>query len=294
MGRRVTERTPSRPPRSAGRPPGHGPGIRTPADPTYLRDLFTRSARFYDRVNLLTSLGWVTRWRDQTVASAAIEPGDRVLDAFSGPGGLAEQALPRMGPGGELLLVDISPVMLREAHSRLDRQLRGRRGPSPNVRFIVGDLLRDDLALGTFDVVLFGWGLRYVPDVRRALGGLAALLRPGGRLALLEFTRPGASGWALPLHLYFRYAVPAIGGRLAGDPELHEYLRETSATFLDTPALTAAVESSGLRIVGRRSRLGGLVTTLVAVRPRQELSGAAATNRAQPAAVGSSNNKGSG
>ncbi|MHB1344565.1 MAG: class I SAM-dependent methyltransferase [Thermoleophilia bacterium] len=290
----MTERKPSRPPRSAGRPPGRGRGIRTPADPTYLRDLFTRSARFYDRVNLLTSLGWVTRWRDQTVASAAIEPGDRVIDAFSGPGGLAEQALPRLGPGGELLLVDISPVMLREAHSRLSRRLRGRRRPSPLVRFVVGDLLRDDLALGSFDVVLFGWGLRYVPDVSRALERLAALLRPGGRLALLEFTRPGAPRWALPLHLYFRYAVPAIGGRLARDPELHEYLRETSATFLDAPALAAAVESSGLRIVGRHSRLGGLVTTLVAVRPRQESRGTAATNRAQPAAVGSSNNTGSG
>ncbi|MHB8870096.1 MAG: class I SAM-dependent methyltransferase [Thermoleophilia bacterium] len=266
----MTERKPSRPPRSARKPAGHGQAIRTPADPTYLRDLFTRSAHFYDRVNLLTSLGLVTRWRDQTVASAAIEPDDRVLDAFSGPGGLAEQALPRMGPGGELLLVDISPVMLREAHSRLSRRLRGRRGPPPNVRFIMGDLLRDDLTLGTFDVVLFGWGLRYVPDVRGALGRLAALLRPGGRLAVLEFTRPSASGWALPLHLYFRYAVPAIGGRLAQDPELHEYLRETSATFLDTPALAAAVESSGLRIVGRRSRLGGLVTTIVAARPRQE------------------------
>jgi len=238
--------------------------VRTPVDPAYLRDLFSHSARFYDPVNTITSWRQVDRWRDETIAFAAPRPADRVLDAFCGPGGLAERALAKLGSGSELVLADLSPVMLHAAQRRLSRLSGHRRCPPPRIVYVTGDILRDDLGLGTFDVVLLGWGLRYVPHIPAALARLSDFLRPGGRLAILEFTKPTARGWALPAQLYFRRLLPPLGSWLAHDRELYDYLRSSSETFLDTPALCKAVSATGLRVVGWRTHLGGLVTILVA------------------------------
>jgi ubiquinone/menaquinone biosynthesis methyltransferase len=242
--------------------------VRTPVDPGYLRDLFSHSARFYDPVNTITSVGQVGRWRDETIAFAfaAPAPADRVLDAFCGPGGLAERVVGRLGSEGELVLADISPVMLHEARRRLAPRSRNPRTPSPRIAYVTDDILRDDFDLGTFDVVLLGWGLRYVPDVPAALVRLRGLLRPGGRLAILEFTKPTERSWALPAQFYFRRILPRLASWLARDRELYDYLRASSETFLDTPALTRVVTASGLSVTGRRTHLGGLVTILVATR----------------------------
>jgi demethylmenaquinone methyltransferase/2-methoxy-6-polyprenyl-1,4-benzoquinol methylase len=231
-----------------------------------LRDLFSHSARFYDPVNTITSLGLVGRWRDETIAFAAPGPADRVLDAFCGPGGLAERVLGKLGSGGELVLADLSPVMLHAARRRLAQRSGHPRTPSPRLAYVTGDILRDDAGLGTFDVVLLGWGLRYVPDIAVALARLSDFLLPGGRLAILEFTKPTARGWALPAQLYFRRVLPPLGSWLAHDRELYDYLRASSETFLDTPGLIKVVSATGLRVTGWRTHLGGLVTVLVARR----------------------------
>lgn len=240
--------------------------VRTPVDPVYLRDLFSRSARFYDPVNTITSWGQVGRWRDETIAFAAPRPADRVLDAFCGPGGLAERALAELGSGSELVLADLSPVMLHTARRRLAPRSGHPSAPSPRIAYVTGDILRDDLGLGTFDVVLLGWGLRYVPDTPAALARLRDFLRPDGRLAILEFTKPTARGWALPAQLYFRRVLPRLGSWLARDRELYDYLRASSETFLDTQALIDVASASGLKVVRWRSHLGGLVTIVVAIR----------------------------
>ncbi len=240
--------------------------VRTPVDPAYLRDLFSRSARFYDPVNTITSWGQVGRWRDETIALAAPEPADRVLDAFCGPGGLAERALAKLGSGSELVLADLSPVMLHAARRRLAPRSGHPAAPCPKIAYVTGDILRDDLGLGTFDVVLLGWGLRYAPDTPAALARLHDFLRPGGRLAILEFTKPTARGWALPAQLYFRRVLPPLGSCLARDRELYDYLRASSETFLNTPALIDVVSAGGLEVVRWRTHLGGLVTIVVATR----------------------------
>ena len=238
--------------------------VRTPFDPSYLRDLFNRSARYYDPVNSLTSLGQVAGWRRETVALTAPQPGDKVLDAFAGTGGLAERALPSLGPEGELVLADLSPAMLHEARTRLGKRLASRGGAGPRVTYVVGDILRQELGLGTFDVVLLGWGLRYVPDVEEAVARIRGFVRPGGRLAVLEFTRPKPYSWAAPAQLYFRHVLPRIGSWLAGDPELHQYLRVSSAVFTDAASLARIISHTGLTVTGVHSHLGGLVTIVAA------------------------------
>jgi demethylmenaquinone methyltransferase/2-methoxy-6-polyprenyl-1,4-benzoquinol methylase len=238
--------------------------VRTPTDPSYLRDLFNNSARYYESVNKATSLGQVVLWRKEVVWAASLHPSDRVLDAFSGPGGLAAEAVSQLGSGGRLILADLSPVMLHEARKRLGPILASRGENRPRVDYIAGDLLHDDLGLGEFDVVFLGWGLRYVEDVDAALARMRSFVKPGGCLVVLEFTRPPRVSWATPAHLYFHYLLPRVGSWLAGDRELHEYLAESAATFLSEPELLLAVQNAGFAIRSSSSHLDGLVTIVAA------------------------------
>jgi demethylmenaquinone methyltransferase/2-methoxy-6-polyprenyl-1,4-benzoquinol methylase len=237
---------------------------RMPSDPVYLRDLFDRSAWYYDAVNVVTSFGQVALWRREVAALADPRPADSVLDAFSGTGGLALEVLPRLGAEAELVLADLSPGMLRVARTRVGSQLARRRGPRPRVSFVVGDLLEQDLGLGVFDVIMLGWGLRYVPDVSKALARIRALMRPGGRLVVLEFTRTRPASWAVPAQLFFRHGVPRLGSWLAGDRELHEYMRASSAAFPEAEVLAGLIGETGLTVTALRSHLGGLVTVVAA------------------------------
>jgi demethylmenaquinone methyltransferase/2-methoxy-6-polyprenyl-1,4-benzoquinol methylase len=238
---------------------------RTPTDAAYLRNLFSESAWYYERVNMLTSLGQVVRWRGEAIRAARLRPADQVLDAFSGPGSLGERAYPCLGGRGRLVLVDLSPPMLRQAKTRIDERAGDHEGPRPTVEYVAGDLLEDDLGLLGFDVVLSGWGLRYVPDVSVALSQLHRFLRANGRLVLLEFTRPRPISWATPAHYYFRHVLPRLGSRLARDRELHEYLRISAAGFLSREELEGAVQEAGFSIIYHRTYLDGLVTILTAV-----------------------------
>jgi demethylmenaquinone methyltransferase / 2-methoxy-6-polyprenyl-1,4-benzoquinol methylase len=264
-------------------------------DASYLRVLFSHSARYYDAVNVVTSLGQVSLWRAETVRLAGIQPGDAVLDAFCGPGGLSEKALPYLAApceaegarakagAGELVLADLSPVMLHEAQWRLASAtqrlaLSSVGSARPHVSFLAGDLLAPPADGGrggfppgligrSFDVILLGWGLRYVPDDQVALVRMRELLRPGGRLAILEFTRPPRLSWATPAHLYFRYVVPRVGSLLAHDRELHDYLQVSAAQFLSADELRDSVARAGMTPCVLKSHLGGLVTVLTARRP---------------------------
>lgn len=239
--------------------------IRTPTDAFYLRDLFNNSARYYESVNIVTSLGQVVLWRREVIKAARLRPNDRVLDAFCGPGGLAGQALPHLGPEGRLVLADLSPVMLQQARLRLAERAGRIRSPA-RIEYVVGDLVRDDLGLRDFDVVFLGWGLRYVEDVGAVLARLRSFLRPGGRLVILEFTRPRPRSWATPAHYYFRHILPRVGSWLAQDRELHEYLSVSAAEFPSASELARLAEHAGFAILSCASHLDGLVTILAAAK----------------------------
>jgi demethylmenaquinone methyltransferase/2-methoxy-6-polyprenyl-1,4-benzoquinol methylase len=234
---------------------------RTPVDASYLRDLFSRNASTYDRINAWISFGQVERWRRELVAMAAIGPGCAVLDAFAGPGSLSRHAAVRLDGGGRLVLADLSPRMLDQARRHLAAACRS--AATPAVEFVTADVLAGDTDLGSFDVVLLGFGLRYVPDVHAALLRLGRYLRPGGRLAVLEFTRPRRASFALPAQWYFDRILPHIAAALSGDAELYAYLQTSSRAFLTTEGLVAAFRAAGLEPVAVDHRLGGLVTLVV-------------------------------
>ena len=245
---------------------GHRRPIRTPKDPAYLRDLFSTSARYYEWVNAVTSLGQVVLWRREVIRAARLSQTDKVLDAFCGPGSLALYAAPHMSGNGRLVLADLSPVMLDRARARLAAETSHHSNPPPAVDYVAGDLLHDDLGLTDFDVVLLGWGLRYVENVPETLARVRSFLRPGGRLVVLEFTRPAGPSLATPAQWYFRHVLPAIGSLLARDRELHEYLSVSAAEFRMATELAKTIEETGFALESRRSHLGGLVTIVAAIR----------------------------
>jgi demethylmenaquinone methyltransferase / 2-methoxy-6-polyprenyl-1,4-benzoquinol methylase len=263
--------------------------MRTPRDPAYLRDLFSRNARTYDPVNRVISLGQIARWRGALVRRLDIQPDDRVLDAFSGPAGLGLLAFRRLGPGGRLVIADVSPVMLREARRRVRSAVTRAhpRDAGPSLAFRAVDLTRagslvfwgnrdrraaqpaDDVR-GPFDCVLVGFGLRYVSDPVLALSTLGSLLRPGGRMGILEFTVPAVPGlaralWYLP-HAYFARVLPVLASGLAGDREIYDYLSQSSKGFLTEAELLDRVRLARLSPVSAATRMGGLVSIIVAVR----------------------------
>jgi demethylmenaquinone methyltransferase / 2-methoxy-6-polyprenyl-1,4-benzoquinol methylase len=243
-------------------------------EPSYLRDLFGRNARSYDPVNRIISLWQVDRWRRGLVRAARPTAGERVLDAFSGPGSLSVHAAPRLGPCGEVVLADLSPTMLHQARERLRDRL-GRTGQSagsaPRLRFVAADLFMAAPSLGAFDLVLLGFAVRYAPSKSELLSVARDLLRPGGRVAILEFGSPGGQAGAstitgLPARLFFHRLLPAIAGRLGPGREVYDYLTRSTAESLSASGLAALVREAGFNVRSCDTRLGGLVILLVAVR----------------------------
>lgn len=151
-------------------------------------------------------------------------------------------------------MVDLAPAQLHVAPGRQAAALLSALSPE-------GSPTR-------FDRVLVGFGLRYVPDPALTLSTLGSLLRPGGRIGVIEFTVPENRGlsralWALP-RVYFSRVLPALAGRLAGDREIYEYLRVSSEELLTPTELTECVRCSGLQPLLSNTRMGGLVSIIVA------------------------------
>ncbi|HEX2293582.1 MAG TPA: ubiquinone/menaquinone biosynthesis methyltransferase, partial [Gaiellaceae bacterium] len=149
-----------------------------------VRTMFDRIAPVYDVMNRAMTAGLDRRWRRLT-ADAVVSPGDRVLDACCGTGDLALEAL---RAGGVVTGLDFSDAMLARARRK-----------SSEVEWVQGDLLRLPFADGSFDAATVGFGVRNVEDLDAAIRELRRVLRPGGRLAILEIVRPRG-----PLALFYR------------------------------------------------------------------------------------------
>ncbi len=227
--------------------------------------LFERNAQSYDRVNPLLSFGQVRLWRRKLIALLELRAGERVLDAFSGPGDLGRRALPLVAPGGTVVFADLSPRMLAQAA----RQAPGA-ALSAETHFVTADLLEpgglpEELE-APFDAVLYGFGLRYTADPALALRRLGAFLRPGGRLGLLEFTMPPAAKSPIDRlsRFYFRQILPGLAHRLTGERELYEYLRDSSGAGESPGGIAHLLLGAGLEVQRLETRVGGLVTLAVA------------------------------
>jgi len=212
--------------------------------PDAVRGMFDRIAPVYDVMNRVMTAGLDRSWRRLAV-EAVIQPGDRVLDACCGTGDLAVAA---EREGGIVTGLDFSPRMLERARRK-----------SETVTWIEGDLLELPLEDGSFDAATVGFGVRNVADLEAGLAELQRVLRPGGRLAILEITQP--RGVLRPFFsLWFERIVPLLGKVLPGG-KAYTYLPASVRRFPGAEELAALLERQGFEQV-RFRLLGGSIVAL--------------------------------
>jgi demethylmenaquinone methyltransferase / 2-methoxy-6-polyprenyl-1,4-benzoquinol methylase len=204
--------------------------------------MFDRISGVYDFMNHAMTVGLDRRWR-RLAAEAVVRPGDKVLDACCGTGDLA---LADERAGGQVTGLDFSEGMIERAREK-----------SKTVEWVIGDATALPFEDGSFDAVTVGFGIRNVPDLEAGLAELARVLRPGGRIACLEITRP--EGWFKPFfRLWFDGLVPLAGKVLPGG-QAYAYLPASVRRFPGPSDLAAAFGRAGFDGVGWKLQGGGIV-----------------------------------
>jgi demethylmenaquinone methyltransferase/2-methoxy-6-polyprenyl-1,4-benzoquinol methylase len=213
--------------------------------------LFTRIAPFYDGLNHLFSLGTDNHWRTVLARRAA---GGRFLDVCTGTADTAI-ALARARGAAEIIGLDFSQAMLRLGARKLARL-----GLSHRVRLVEGDALSLPFADGSFDAVSIAFGLRNLPDRRRGIAEMSRVLRPGGKLLVLEFAPPARSFLGRAYRWYLRRIIPALGELIAGARGAYRYLFTSIAAFHTPDELVNLMKDADLIDVKNKPLSGGITS----------------------------------
>jgi len=201
--------------------------------------VFDSVASRYDLMNDLMSFGIHRLWKRFTVELSAVREGQRVLDLAGGTGDLAAQLSRRVGPGGEVVVADINAAMLEVGRERLVN-----RGLVGNLRYVQADAERLPFPENHFDCVTIAFGLRNVTHKERALRAMWQVLRPGGRLLILEFSQVTPA--LKPLYdIYSFKALPLMGKIVADDADSYRYLAESIRMHPDQEMLKAMMQEAG-------------------------------------------------
>ncbi|RMG20453.1 MAG: bifunctional demethylmenaquinone methyltransferase/2-methoxy-6-polyprenyl-1,4-benzoquinol methylase UbiE [Deltaproteobacteria bacterium] len=226
-------------------------------------EMFDAIAHRYDLVNRILSFGVDLRWRKETVRALALRAGDRVLDLATGTGDLAI-AIARRHPDVTVVGVDPSRRMLEVAEQKVRRRaLAGR------IALRLGDAQALPFGDDYFDATTIAFGIRNVPDRRRALEEMRRVTRPGGRITILELNEPEGR-WMGPLaRLYIHRLVPWIGSAFSGNGE-YRYLQRSIAAFPSPADFALVMRSAGLTQVEPRPLTFGVCTLFIARVPEEE------------------------
>ena len=209
--------------------------------------MFDRIAGVYDVMNSVMTAGLHHRWRERAADLARLRPGDRALDVATGTGDLAIELARRVGPAGEVVGADFSDGMLARARAK-----------EPAIRWEHADALALPYDDGEFDAATVGFGARNFGDLERGLAEMARVVRPGGRVVVLEITTPQRPPLSWFFGLWFDRVVPLLG-RLAADPEAYEYLPNSVRRFPDPRRLAGVLAEAGLDDVRWILTAGGII-----------------------------------
>ncbi len=221
-----------------------------------VRAMFDRIAGVYDLLNTVMTAGLHHEWRRRAADLADVEPGDRVLDVATGTGDLAFELASRVAPGGAVVASDFSEQMLSIAREK--SAASGDLARAELVRFEQANALSLPYSDDEFDAATVGFGARNFSDLERGCREMARVVKPGGRVVILEMTTPQRPPLSLFFKLWFDRAVPALG-RLAGDPEAYAYLPSSVSRFPGPPQLAATLAGCGLTDIHYILTAGGII-----------------------------------
>jgi demethylmenaquinone methyltransferase/2-methoxy-6-polyprenyl-1,4-benzoquinol methylase len=204
---------------------------------TEVRQMFSSIATRYDVTNEVLSFGVHRLWRRTAVRLSGAKEGSAILDCATGTGDLALAFKRKVGPTGRVVGTDFCPEMLESAPSKATKA-------GLRVEFQVADALALPFADDSFDVASIAFGIRNVDDPVKCLKEMARVVRPGGRVVVLEFGQPTGAFGAL-FRFYSKTVMPAVGGLLTGNRAAYEYLPRTSAAFPSGDRFLALMEQSG-------------------------------------------------
>jgi demethylmenaquinone methyltransferase / 2-methoxy-6-polyprenyl-1,4-benzoquinol methylase len=214
--------------------------------------MFDRVAGRYDALNSVMTAGLHHRWRRRAADRAQLSPGDSALDICCGTGDLALELADRVMPAGHVVGCDFSEPMLDLAREKArSRQAAG-------VRFEWADALSLPYDAGRFDAVTVGFGVRNLADLDRGLREMTRVLRPGGRLVVLEITQPTRPPLSSFYSLWFDRIVPLLGS-FSGDSEAYSYLPESVRNFPDPAKLAELMDAAGLEQIRWTVLAGGII-----------------------------------
>ncbi len=222
--------------------------------------MFDRIAGLYDRMNSVMTAGLHHQWRRRAAELAELSPGGRALDVATGTGDLALELAAHVAPGGEVVGVDFAEKMLELARAKATAPAGGVR-----VRFESGNALALDYPNGAFDAATVGFGARNFSDLERGLSEMARVVRPGGRVVVLEITTPRRPPLSTFFELWFDRAVPALG-RLV-DQQAYSYLPSSVRRFPGPDELAAIMSRCGLRQIRYVLTAGGIIALHVGMVP---------------------------
>lgn len=212
----------------------------------FTRRMFDSSARDYDRVDRLLALGSGSWYRRQALLRAGLAPGMHMLDVAVGTGLVAREAVGLVGDRGSVIGVDPSAGMLAQSEAHGLTLARARAEALP-------------FAAQSFDFLCLGYALRHVADLGAVFGEFRRVLRPGGRLLVLEITRPAGRLAAAALKAYLRGVVPALARVMAGSrdtPALYRYYWDTIEACVPPARILAALAAAGFARVAHGVQLG--------------------------------------
>ena len=223
---------------------------------TQVRAMFDRIAGLYDRMNTVMTAGLHHRWRRRAGDLAQVGPGGRALDVATGTGDLAIALAQRVGRDGEVVAIDFSRRMLELARAKAN---------GLPIRFEAANALALPFGESEFDAATVGFGARNFSDLDRGLREMVRVVRPGGRVVVLEITTPRRAPLSTFFELWFDRAVPALG-RAAGDAEAYSYLPRSVKRFPSAEELAEVMWRCGLDGIRYLLTAGGIIALHVGVR----------------------------
>ncbi len=217
-------------------------------------DVFHSVATKYDVMNDLMSFGIHRAWKRFTLECSRVKAGDRVLDIAGGTGDITALMSKRVGASGQVVLADINASMLQVGREKLRN-----RGIVGNVDYVQANAEALPFPDNYFDIITIGFGLRNVTDKSKALASMQRILKPGGVVLVLEFSKPKYRWLSQVYDLYSFKLLPKMGSLVANDKESYQYLAESIRMHPDQETLAEMMREVGLEQVEYFNLTGGIV-----------------------------------